>query len=315
MRREHFDIGYRVQTSGIIRAAIGFKTQLGGPAPSMKALLAIAAAASFFLTPTISADPVQITTWNLEWFPGRRQVDNTADKAVHISLVHEELVQIRPDILLFQEVRSENASALAARALPGMKLAITSRFPGRQQVSIVSRFEAKEVYRDVFQRHPGDPPRGFARALFETEPGKHLLVYAVHLKSNKGGIETNIHKRESAARLLIADEKTYLAALAKRGITNVVTILGGDFNTDPTDPQFAGEQTSEILLNAGFKWTFNRVPHKDRITWPSDGKYRDACFDGFFVRLPAGSRVSLPLVHAGSERASDHRAVSLAIDP
>ena len=53
----------------------------------------------------------------------------------------------------------------------------------------------------------------------------------------------------------------------------VVTIIAGDFNTDPTDPRFASEQTLTLLRERGFgmvhsfpttmrKWRCNAVGHK-----------------------------------------------------
>ena len=282
----------------------------------MKALLAIVAAASCLVPLYVTAEPVHLTTWNLEWFPGRHQVSDASERAVHISLVHEELEQIQPDVLLLQEVRDAKSAELAARILPRMKVVVTSTFPGRQQVSILSRFVAQEVGQVIFPRVSGDPPRGFVRALFPTEEDdEFILIYAVHLKSNRGGILTNMPKREEAVRRLVADERAYRAKLAGQGIRQIFTIVGGDFNTDPTDNQFVGENSVRIFADADFQWTFSGIPAEERVTWVSNGKYPDACFDGFFIRPNTNGRVSRPLVHLQSNRASDHRAVSLAIDP
>ena len=50
-------------------------------------------------------------------------------------------------------------------------------------------------------------------------------------------MKTNIAKREEAARQLLA----HVAEMenAYSGTANVVTIIAGDFNTDPTDARFA----------------------------------------------------------------------------
>ena len=63
----------------------------------------------------------------------------------------------------------------------------------------------------------------------------------------------------------------------------VVTMLAGDFNTDPTDPRFASEQTISILREK-FEWAWENVPLSDRVTLPAKGRYPDASFDGFLVR-------------------------------
>jgi hypothetical protein len=96
-----------------------------------------------------------------------------------------------------------------------------------------------------------------------------LLVYSVHFKSNLGGIEKAIAKREEAALQLLAHvfamEKLYSAR------ARVVTVIGGDFNTDATDPRFAGERTFGLLRQFGFRWAWDGVPLDERVTVPSDG--------------------------------------------
>ena len=65
-----------------------------------------------------------------------------------------------------------------------------------------------------------------------------LLVYSVHFKSNRGELQIDIAKREEAARQLIA----HTAEMERLYSTHAkaVTVIAGDFNTDPTDPRLAG---------------------------------------------------------------------------
>lgn len=69
------------------------------------------------------------------------------------------------------------------------------------------------------------------------------------------------------------------------------------------------EQTLEVFKEAGFQWGWEGVPFEERVTWPSDGRYPDACFDGFVVKgLTVGSRVL-----SDYEGVSDHLPVILSI--
>ena len=108
-----------------------------------------------------------------------------------------------------------------------------------------------------------------------------LLVYSVHFKSNRGELQADIAKREEAARQLLAHAVDMERLYSKDA--KVVTIIVGDFNTDPTDPRFASEQTFAILREK-FLWAWEDIPISERVTLPAKGRYPDASFDGFFVR-------------------------------
>jgi endonuclease/exonuclease/phosphatase family metal-dependent hydrolase len=104
-----------------------------------------------------------------------------------------------------------------------------------------------------------------------------LLVYSVHFKSNRGEAARDIAKREEAARQLLA----HVAEMERNA--KVVTVIAGDFNTDPTDARFTSEGTF-ALLRRKFAWSWENVPLSERVTNPAKGRYPDACFDGFLVR-------------------------------
>ena len=58
------------------------------------------------------------------------------------------------------------------------------------------------------------------------------------------------------------------------GSAKVVTIIAGDFNTDPTDARFASEKTF-ALLKENFVWAWENVPLCERVTNPAKGRYHD----------------------------------------
>ena len=263
-----------------------------------------------------SAETQTLTTWNLEWFPGRNAAPDFAREAIQISEVHEELERIAPDILLLQEVRDRENAVLAARIVPGLKIRVVSDFPQQfgngQQLAIASKQQPVETGSVAFPRYRGDPPRGFVYARFAMNGGQ-VLVYNVHLKSNNGGIAQNIPKREIAIRRLIAHHEAWREELAAQGVTQLTTVLAGDYNSDPGDPRFALEETTQLLTNAGFRWALADLPDEQRITWPSNGTYPDASLDHIFFVPGKRVQITAARVHFGSERAADHRAVSVEL--
>ncbi len=175
-----------------------------------------------------------------------------------------------------------------------------------QQLAIASKWQAESAWSDSFKRSAVTPPRGFS---FVAIPrGKTmLLVYSVHFKSNRGEATSNISKREEAARQLLAHAAEMEIAYADSG--KVVTVIAGDFNTDPTDARFASEGTFALLKDK-FVWAWEGVPFPERVTNPANGRYPDACFDGFLVK---GAKVvsCKPIPIAG---VSDHFPAILAIN-
>jgi endonuclease/exonuclease/phosphatase family metal-dependent hydrolase len=89
------------------------------------------------------------------------------------------------------------------------------------------------------------------------------------------------------------------------------TVICGDFNTDPSNAQFAEEKTFNILESAGFIWPWRDTPIAERITFPSSGRFPDACFDGFVVKgdMRVVSCDVLPI-----DGVSDHRPVKLVLE-
>jgi hypothetical protein len=50
-------------------------------------------------------------------------------------------------------------------------------------------------------------------------------------------------------------------------LNKVVTVIAGDFNTDPTDPRFAEEKTFGMLRQK-FEWVWENVPLSERRDSP-----------------------------------------------
>jgi endonuclease/exonuclease/phosphatase family metal-dependent hydrolase len=265
------------------------------------------------------AQTVRCTTWNLQWFPNGSAKEASAEQQdQRIKEAADVLRPINPDIVLLQEVRDYDACARLCEAIaPGIyHVAICSAFKepfqsglGKQQVAILSKYEAQAAWAEPWKSMNGvDPPRGFAFAWFKIG-NENLGVYSVHLKSNlithgdkEAETAKNIAKREVAVAQLLTHvrdiiEKTMLAI---KGI-----VIGGDFNTNHDQEMFESERTLDSLIGAGYQSGFEELPLSQRVTHPGTHGFPDATFDFLFTR---DLKASQPIVTQTS--VSDHWPVT-----
>ena len=288
----------------------------------MRRLLLIAIASASIVCDAQVANPgatqrksVTVTFWNIQWFPGRRPNASHAEEQRQIAEVHRDIAQVSSDIVAMEEVRDWNAAALAVQPLNGFHVDVCSTFPPRegqtdtQQVAITSRLWPISAWSELWK--PGaaiTPPRGFAFAAYEIAPKQLLLVYALHLKSNRGEIHEDMAIRSESIRQLINHMDAMQNAYAKLG--TISWVIGGDFNTAPDDPRFRDEKSITQLLTHGFNWCWQNVPMHQRITLPPDRRFPAACFDHIFYR---GAALDRAWVSRTSPRASDHRAINATL--
>jgi endonuclease/exonuclease/phosphatase family metal-dependent hydrolase len=262
--------------------------------------------------PADSPATITATFWNVQWFPGRRPNASHGEENRQIRAVHEDIAWLNSDIVAMEEIRDYERAALAVKPLPGFKVDVCSNFPPRegqneaQQVAITSRLQPMSAWSELWKPSGAIvPPRGFAFAAYQCAPRQLLLVYALHLKSNRGEIREDIRIREESMQQLVAHMKAMENAYAKLG--RLTWIVGGDFNTAPDEPRFASERTVPTLAAAGFRWCWEGVPFTSRITVPADRRYPAACFDQIFFR---GATLVKAWVANTSVQSSDHRAVT-----
>ena len=267
------------------------------------------------------ADTIRVTTWNLKWFPSGSPKRQSAEvESARIRQAARLLAILNPDVLLLQEVRDQAACEALARAMEPVKyqVMVCTNFdvagtgaPGSQQVAILAKRDAIGAWAKKWEHTgPVDPPRGFAFAVIPFGD-QRVGFYSVHLKSNlvRGDREQeekmNVAKRETSAQLLIEH-----AALMRKDYPGIAGfVIAGDFNTNPDDAKFASERTLRLLAGDGFANPILKLAQKNRITWPSDGKYPDATFDHIFTRglAPVGTPEIL------GTPVSDHRAVTVEL--
>lgn len=286
-------------------------------APFLTVVIAVALAVGQTPSPPTALDnqtqnrSVQVAFWNLKWFPGGRPNAHKGEESRQIRAVHNEITKLGAEIIGFEEVRDWESAALAVKPLSGFKVDVCSTFPPRdgqtatQQVAIVSRLQPMSAWAEEWNSGGAiTPPRGFAFAAYELSPKQLLLVYVLHLKSNRGELVENIAIREEAMRQLLAHMKDMEAAYGKLGA--LTWVIGGDYNTAPDDPRFANEKTTKLLTDKGFSWSWADMPLGQRITMPPDERFPAACFDHIFYR---GATLRKAEALQTSEASSDHRAI------
>ena len=219
------------------------------------------------VAPALPAAAVRVTTWNLEWFPnGSPKELPASEQDKRIAAAANVLRPLNPDIILLQEVRDYDVCARLANAIAPRtyQVAICSAFRepftpglGKQQVAILAKHPAQAAWSESWKAMEGvDPPRGFAFAWFKIG-GTDVGVYSLHLKSNlimksDKTVEAhkNIRKREVAIDQLLNHIRDVIAPKLPMVKSFVV---GGDFNTNVDQPDFAQEKTLARLTAAGFR--------------------------------------------------------------
>ncbi len=265
-----------------------------------------------------------LTFWNVEWFPGRKPNASQNARAAHLAAIVPVLEKLNPDVLGLEEVADQAAAQLAADRLKGLRVDVCSQFAlpgsteiGRQQEVLLSRLPLLQAWAEPWKTGESGvlPRRGFVVAAYQPAPGQVLIVYGLHLKSNRvdtpGGAAENVAMREESARQLLAHVKSMTAAYAALGKVSV--IIGGDMNTSFDDPKFAAETTLPDLCAAGFQWAWQGVPLLQRYTLPGEGRYPATCFDHLFIRSD-GARLTGAGIEPTGTDCSDHRPVTAKLN-
>jgi endonuclease/exonuclease/phosphatase (EEP) superfamily protein YafD len=257
-----------------------------------------------------STRTLTVAFWNIQWFPGGRTNPTKGQETTQINAVHQDIKQFNADIIGMEEVRDFASAGVAVEKLPGFKVDVCANFPARegqketQQVAITSRLQPLSAWAEEWKAGPVTPPRGFAFAAYQIAPRQLLLVYALHLKSNRGEITENIPMRQESMRQL----RSHMEAMEKAysGLGTISWIVGGDFNTSADDPKFAAETTLHDLKDKGFAWGWEKAQPSARLTLPPDKNFPAASFDHLFYK---GATLRKMAVVNTSAQSSDHHAI------
>ena len=287
--------------------------------------LFLAFAAGLILPTNLSSEPLKALTWNIEWFPGGRPKAKQSEKDKQFAAVQTELAKAKPDIFIAQEVSDEEAFKKLVATMPGMKVDVLSRFPepdsdkiGLQQCAIASNLKADSAFFEPFKPTVNLPNlrRGFAFAALQHPDGGLIMVYSVHLKSNRGsdtpeGEQDVANTRAESVRQILAHKSEMEKRYAGREVLG--WMVAGDFNTNH-DGQFPKCTAIADIVKAGFHNTWDKTPKEQRLTWhnsPWDKKFKPTTFD---YMLTVGFKETEAKAITASRDTSDHDPMLLMLE-
>lgn len=271
------------------------------------------------------ADTLKIVALNLEWFPGQDSIiTNQADIVRHVKEARAVLDELDPDLLVATEISEEPALREALSDVEEIDLHVTSSFVDQpsnpqsgkrrgQQIAIASRLPAAAGWAEPWAPTIEGLRRGFAfAALVNPATDRLILVYGLHLKSNRAGTpeeeQQNFDIRDASIQQLVEHMQKMEIQFADRGIDG--WIIAGDINTNH-DGQF-GDHVVERLVAEGFWNSFRRVPADQRHTWKGrEELFEPTTFDYIFTR---GFGEADAYIKDVPLTVSDHNAVVLEIE-
>jgi endonuclease/exonuclease/phosphatase family metal-dependent hydrolase len=263
-----------------------------------------------------AAAPLKVVTWNLEWFPGKRPTASAKDVQEHMKDAQAALVKMNPDVFIGVEVRDWAAFQELVSVIPGLTTHVVSSFVDPetgeirpQQIGIASKLTCRAASWEPWKANVPNISRGFSYVALEKADGSLLMVYGVHLKSNRGEPADVATMRNEQAKQLVAQRPLAEKAFVGKKIAG--WIATGDFNTNH-DGQFPLCKVVEEFTAAGFRNTWADTPQRKRLTWnsPPDSPFKPTTFDYFFT-LGLGNLNAIML--NSPEEVSDHHAILLTV--
>ncbi|NJL19426.1 MAG: hypothetical protein HC901_04000 [Bdellovibrionaceae bacterium] len=177
----------------------------------------------------------------------------------------------------------------------------------QQQCGLLSRLPWTETWEADFATLPNPKPaRGWIAATYQIS-GTNITVYNGHLKSNFGAKSPDDDARNREQRRLAIIELQN--DLQRRGLDPLRDriIVGGDFNTDYFNPDFASETVFQELDSLGFRNTLSLLAKDQRITLPArEGEpWPDSTFDYLFVSAAWGTVPDAIILPEGAAKRKD----------
>ncbi len=280
--------------------------------------LKVAFTFALFLSGSVPA--ASITALNLEWFPGRRPQPTAEEMARHLAITTTSFSDVAADIMLITEVCDGDAlREVLAATMPDAELHVISNFTDveegadrrNQQIAIVSRLPAVAAWAEAWIPTAEQHRRGFAFAALKNPATDGLImVYALHLKSNRGNTpeeaQVNYDIRDASTRQLIDHMKAMEERFA--GSTIEGWVVGGDLNTNH-DGHF-GDNVIALFEEVGFWNSWKNTPAEARPTWKGNDRFQPGTLDYVLTKGLGEPEASLIVV---PREVSDHNAVFVTI--
>ena len=264
-----------------------------------------------------------VVTWNLQWYPGRTSEKPKAeDEQKQIQASQSALKKLNPDIFIAQEMRDWQAFKDLVSVVPGLQVHVVSAFRdpatgavAKQQIGIASKLKVFSAWSEAWKPVLPQLPRGYAFAALKNPADDSLLmVYGLHLKSNRGSTKDVLKqdaclRDESIKQLLV-----HMNAMQKvfKGHKIKGWISAGDHNTGQ-DGRFT-DSVVATMEKAGFWNSWKETPEAQRLTWRGNrfAKLAPTTFDYIFLK---GLGKPKALMIEESVDTSDHWPVMVNLSP
>jgi endonuclease/exonuclease/phosphatase family metal-dependent hydrolase len=270
---------------------------------------------------------VRLITWNIQWCRG---MDGRVDP---VRIAHEARKLCDPDICCFQEVASNYATLAGSSgedqfsvleelfpgysAHPVITVDVNDGVTGRRQFGnvILSRLPVQQVFRHSLPWPPEAGVPNMARAAIEAvieAPWGLVSVVTTHLEFYSAGQRAaqvaELCRLDAERRLhaQTAPAKTYKAGPFRPFARPAHSLLTGDFNMRPEDPQVA--RLLEVYADA---WKIGNPgkPHPPTFgVYDNEFASEPYCCDFVFISPELQKRVAATRIEAAT-KASDHQPV------
>ncbi len=198
--------------------------------------------------PVLSAETIDIITWNAENFPKA--------SAETLSLMKEIIQTLDPDVIAFQEISSLTDFTQLIHSLGGWS-ALTGSGPLRlafaYKASEISVVHSSEIFPTDESAFPRAPLAMVARHI----SGKELTLINLHLKCCDDG--NSIQRRKDAS----AKIKNYL----NEELSEASVIVLGDMNEDITQPDGNEVFTNFVNDNKNYRFADMAIANCSESRW------------------------------------------------
>ena len=239
---------------------------------------------------------LRICSYNIQNFNDAKD-DEKGRKKKHLKQQAKDaasvLKKIDADVVIIQEIENGDVLKLLNRNMGSAHtFNYITRFDypehrdAKLNIAVLSRLPLKDLMELDFSPLQGvdRPSRGVLRFSIELNKDERLLVYGVHLKSNRGEREENIARRASAVSAIRAD----IERMRRSEVDHEWHFMvAGDMNMDTDSDEFKDDDSLRSISGMVDLWSGRpieeRTTHPKRTVRWKGKEYPAVAFDRFLV--------------------------------